>query len=181
MEHMHLVVNLANEKGGANSQPSVVPNTDIMIKINKALLISKRATLFYKEEYYKYAIELKVNGDYWVIFRRYSEIRDEHERMCKKSAALRKETFPPRGLFTSTDTFQMDRQQKLEQYLRTYIELALGDNIYDYSSSLKKAGSSDARREMTREHFTQTLAFFQETTEDKLNVQKLGWKYSDTF
>ena len=34
---------------------------------------------------------------------------------------------------------------------------------------------------MTREHFTHTLAFFQETTEDKLNVQKLGWKYSDTF
>lgn len=70
MEHMHLVVNLANESAN-DTKNYVVPNTGggIMLKINKALLISKRQNMFFNEEYYKYAIEIKVNNEYWVIFR----------------------------------------------------------------------------------------------------------------
>ena len=100
MEHMHLVVNLANDN--ANNQSGVIPNTDIILKINKALLISKRENMFFNEEYYKYAIEININGEYWVVFRRYSEIRDEHEKMIKKYAVLKKETFPPRNPFNKT-------------------------------------------------------------------------------
>ncbi len=100
MEHMHLVVNLANES--VNNQPSVISNTGVSLKINKALLISKRDKLFFNEEFYKYAIELTVNGVYWVVFRRYSEVREEHERMCKKHPTLKKESFPPRNPFNKT-------------------------------------------------------------------------------
>jgi len=100
MEHMHLVVNLANES--VNNQPSIISNTGVSLKINKALLISKRDKLFFNEEFYKYAIELNVNGVYWVIFRRYSEVRDEHERMSKKYPLLKKESFPSRNPFNKT-------------------------------------------------------------------------------
>lgn len=70
MEHMHLVVNLANESAN-DTKNNVVGGTGgaIKLKINKALLISKRQSIFFNEEYYKYAIEIKVNTDYWVIFR----------------------------------------------------------------------------------------------------------------
>lgn len=177
MEHMHLVVNLANDN--SNNQPSAIPNTGILLKINKALLISKRQNLFFNEEYYKYAIELKVNGDYWVIFRRFSEIRDEHERMSKKYPTLKKETFPPRSPFNKTDTFQIERQQKLENYLKNYIQAILGDAIYNFSSNLKTFGSADQPMRLNKETFCDRLNFFLETTEDKLNVQKLGWKSVD--
>ena len=112
MEHLHLCVNLSNESSTA--QVSVVPNTSILLKINKALHISNKQNILFGEEYYKYIIELKVNGEYWVLFRRYSELRDEHERMSKKYDALRKEPFPPRSPFNKTDSFQIERQQKLE-------------------------------------------------------------------
>jgi hypothetical protein len=177
MEHMHLVVNLANEKG--DSQSCAIPNSNISLKINKALLISKRENIFFNEEYYKYAIELKVGDEYWVIFRRYSEIRDENERMCKKNINLRRENFPPRSPFNKTDTFQIERQQKLESYLRNYIQIVFGDTLFSYSSTYKSPGSSDQTSKLDKEVFCEQLPFFRETAEDKLNVQKLGWKYSD--
>ena len=177
MEHMHLVVNLANET--TTTQTSVIPNTSIFLKINKALLISKKQNLFLNEEYYKYAVELKVNNEYWVIFRRYSEIRDEHDRMSKKFPALKKETFPPRSPFNKTDTFQIERQQKLEQYLKSYIQIVMGDSIFDYMPNVKVAGSSNKSSKLTKDEFCNALPFFVESTEDKLNVQKLGWKSSD--
>lgn len=177
MEHMHLVVNLANDNRG--NQISAIPNTGILLKINKALLISKRENVFFNEEYYKYAIELKVNGDYWVIFRRFSEVRDEHERMCRKYPTLKREPFPPRSLFNKTDTFQIERQQKLEIYLKSYIQIVLGDSIYNFSPNLKVPGRADQPTRMNREVFCEQLSFFTETTEDRLNVQKLGWKSVD--
>ncbi|CAF1082260.1 unnamed protein product [Brachionus calyciflorus] len=177
MEHMHLVVNLANES--SNRQASSIPNTGIYIKINKALLISKRQNIFLNEEYYKYAIEMKVNGEYWVIFRRFSEIREEHERMCKNCPNLRKEPFPPRSPFTKTDSFQIERQQKLEAYLKNYIQIVLGETIFLYMPHVKAPGQSDQTIKLTKSHFCDKLNFFQETTEDKLNVQKLGWKSFD--
>ena len=179
MEHMHLVVNLANDT--KNNQPSNVSNTGILLKINKALLISKRDKLFFNEEYYKYAIELKVNGQYWVIFRRYSEIRDEHERLKDKFPALKKETFPPRSPFNKTDTFQMERQQKLEQYLKSFITIVFGEDIYKYSSNLRAPGSPTSSAVLTKDVFCEHLTFFHETTEDQLNVQKLGWKSGAEF
>lgn len=91
MEHMHLVVNLSNDNSTISSTP--IPNTNIILKINKALLISRRQNMFFNEEFYKYAIEIKVGNEYWVIFRRYSEIREEHERMIKKFSALKQESF----------------------------------------------------------------------------------------
>jgi hypothetical protein len=173
MEHMHLCVNLANDT--ANNQPSAVSNTGILIKINKALFISRKQNLFFNEEYYKYAIELKVNGEYWVIFRRYSEIRDEHERMCKKYANLKKESFPPRSPFNKNDSFQIERQQKLQEYLKSLIEIVLGDNIYNFSPTLKSSKSPEAPVRLTKDMFCQLFPFFVESAEDKLNVQKLGW------
>lgn len=52
---MHLVVNLANEAAN-DTKNNVVGNTGgaIKLKINKALLISKRQNMFFNEEYYKY-------------------------------------------------------------------------------------------------------------------------------
>jgi hypothetical protein len=179
MEHMHLVVNLANDS--KNNQPSAVPNTSILLKINKALLISKRDKLFFNEEYYKYAIELKVNGQYWVVFRRYSEIRDEHERLRTKFPALNREAFPPRSPFNKTDTFQMERQQKLETYLKNFIMIVFGEDIYKYSSNLRAPGSPTTSTVLTKEIFCDRLTFFHETTEDELNVQKLGWKSGNEF
>lgn len=175
MEHLHLCVNFSNESSSTPS--SVIPNTSIYLKINKALLISQKQNVFLNEEYYKYAIELTVNGEYWVIFRRFSEVRDEHERMCKKYAALRKEPFPPRSPFNKTDTFQIERQQKLEQYLKAYIQIVLGDSVYDFMPDVKLATSSKTNTtKLTKDEFCNALPFFVESTEDKLNVQKLGWK-----
>lgn len=174
---MHLVVNLANES--SNRQASTIANTGIFIKINKALLITKRQNIFHNEEYYKYAIELKVNGEYWVIFRRFSEIRDEHERMCRMCPNLKKEPFPPRSLFTKTDSFQIERQQKLETYLKNYIQLVLGESLYQFMPNAKIPGQSDQTMKLTKSIFCERLNFFQESTEDKLNVQKLGWKSFD--
>lgn len=175
---MHLVVNLANES--SNRQASTIANTGIFIKINKALLITKHNNLFLpNEEYYKYAIELKVNGEYWVIFRRFSEIRDEHERMCKLCPNLKREPFPPRSLFNKTDSFQIERQQKLEIYLKNYIQIVLGESLYQFMPNAKIAGQSNQTIKLTKSIFCERLHFFEETTEDKLNVQKLGWKSFD--
>lgn len=181
MEHMHLVVNLSGEASGTNSSTNcAIANTGIMLKINKALLISKRINLFYNEEYYKYAIELKVNGEYWVIFRRFSEIKDEHERMSKLKPQLRREAFPPRSPFNKTDSFQIERQQKLELYLKNYIQTVLGDGIYNFSPNYKSAQSSSEKPiKLTKEVFCDLFSFFNETVEDTLNVQKLNWKSSD--
>lgn len=184
---MHLVVNLANETiTNGTSQSNVVGNTGISLKLNKALLISKPKNFLFNEEYYKYAIEIKINGQYWVIFRRFSEIRDEHERMMKKCPALKKESFPARSPFNKNDTFQMERQQKLEQYLRNFILVSLGDSLYEFSATHRavdsnvrpttsQAASAQPAR-LTKEVFCERLPFFQESTEDKLNVQKLNWK-----
>jgi hypothetical protein len=177
MEHIHLAVNFANES--SSNQISVIPNTSIFLKINKALLISKKEKAIFGEEFYKYAIELKINDESWCVFRRFSEIRDEHERMSKKYSNLRKETFPSRSPFNKTDSFQIERQQKLEQYLKTYIQTVLGDSIYDFMPNVKLAGSSNKQMKLNREEFCNALPFFIETTEDKLNVQKLGWKTAD--
>ena len=71
MEHMHLVVNLSGETSGSNASSTLntaIGDTGIMLKINKALLISKRQNLFFNEEYYKYAIEIKVNGKKKLIY-----------------------------------------------------------------------------------------------------------------
>jgi hypothetical protein len=41
--------------------------------------------------------------------------------------------------------------------------------------------SDQALVKFSKEVFCDHLGFFAETTEDKLNVQKLGWKTSDNF
>ncbi len=166
-----MCVNLSSEP----SQTPVIPSTSIFLRINKALLISKKQNTFLNEEYYKYAIELKVNSEHWVIFRRYSEVRDEHDRMSKKYPALKKEEFPPRSPFTKTDTFQIERQLKLEHYLKTYIQVVFGEAIYDFMPNVKVAGGSNKQLKLNKDEFCNALPFFVETTEDKLNVQKLGW------
>lgn len=179
---MHLVVNLSGEtSGSSNAVNCQIGDTGIMLKINKALLISKRQNLFFNEEYYKYAIELKIKNEYWVVFRRYSEIRDEHERMCKRTPMLKRETFPPRSPFNKTDTFQIERQQKLENYLKNYIQTVLGDDVYQFSSNFKTPNQADTKQptKLTKEVFCDLFSFFNETIEDRLNVQKLNWKSSD--
>jgi hypothetical protein len=77
------------------------------------LISSKQGSFFVNEEYYKYVIEIRVKKEQWIVFRRFSEIRDLHERMCKIYPALGKESFPNRALFNKTDSFQIERQQKL--------------------------------------------------------------------
>ncbi len=171
---------IGEQSGQQQQQNCQIASTGIMLKLNKALLISKKQNFFIQEEYYKYAIELKVNNEYWVIFRRYSEIRDEHERMCKKNSALKREQFPPRTPFNKTDSFQIERQQKLEIYLKNYIQTCLGDNIYQYSDTLKSSNTnSNVVLKMDKQTFCDLFNFFNETVEDKLNVQKLNWKSSD--
>lgn len=76
-------------------------------------MVKNRQNLLSNEEYFKYVIEIKVSGSHWIIFRRFSEIREEHERMCKIYPILLKEPFPGRTLFNKTDAFQIERQQKL--------------------------------------------------------------------
>jgi hypothetical protein len=170
MEHLHLCVNLSSEP----TQTPVIQNTSIFLRINKALLISKKQN-FLSEEFYKYAIEIKVNNERWIIFRRYSEVRDEHDRMVKKYPTLKREIFPPRSPFTKTDTFQIERQQKLESYLKTYIQVVFGESVYDFMPNVKVAGGSNNQLRLNKDEFCSALPFFVETTEDKLNVQKLGW------
>lgn len=95
---------------------------------------------------------------------------------------MKKEQFPPRSPFNKTDTFQIERQQKLEQYLKSLIQVAFADVIHDFSSNTKRLGAPDQPpTKLTKEVFCDHLGFFAETTEDKLNVQKLGWKNSDDF
>ena len=201
MEHMHLVVNLSNDSNSTQTrESSQIGSTGISLKLNKALLITKNKGILLSEEYYKYAIELKINGKYWVIFRRYSEVRDEHERMVKQVPSLKKLSFPPRSPFTKSDQFQMERQQKLEHYLRNFIELCLGDSIYDYSptqravpanvaagsrlsdstmasaTSHHSSSSPSSAAKLTKDAFCERFPFFRETTDDDFNVQKLNWK-----
>lgn len=74
----------------------------------------------------------------------------------------------------------MERQQKLEQYLKNYIQTVLGNNGNDFLSNYKTPGSPDQSTKMTKEKFTEIFNFFLETSEDILNVQKLGWKSNDS-
>lgn len=114
--------------------------------------------------------------------RRFSEIREEHEKALKKYPEIKKQEFPPRSPFNKTDTFQIERQQKLEQYLKSLIQIAFAEVIHDYSASTKRMGAADMPSgKMSKEVFCDHLGFFAETTEDKLNVQKLGWKSGDDF
>lgn len=100
--------------------------------------------------------------------------------MCRKNSALKREQFPPRTPFNKTDSFQIERQQKLEIYLKNYIQTCLGDNIYQYSDTLKSSNNnSNVVLKMDKQAFCDMFNFFNETVEDKLNVQKLNWKSSD--
>jgi hypothetical protein len=67
MDLNHLVVNSSNDW----RMVWQTTNGAIMIKMNKSFLVSDTQSQFFfrNEEYYKYAIELKVNNDYWVVFR----------------------------------------------------------------------------------------------------------------
>lgn len=114
--------------------------------------------------------------------RRFSEIREEHEKALKKFPEIKKAEFPPRSPFNKTDTFQIERQQKLEQYLKSLIQVALTDIIHDFSASTKRMGAPDTPpNKLNKDTFCDQLSFFAETTEDRLNVQKLGWKSGDDF
>lgn len=64
MEHMHLVVNLSGDISSSNPSNNAINDSGIFLKLNKALLISKRHSILLNEEYYKYAIELTVNGGF---------------------------------------------------------------------------------------------------------------------
>jgi hypothetical protein len=75
----------------------------------------------------------------------------------------------------------MERQQKLEQYLKNYIQTVLASNGNDFLSNYKTPGGSPSQLpKMTKEKFVEIFNFFLETSEDILNVQKLGWKSNDS-
>ena len=83
-------------------------------------MLIKNKSVLSNDEYFKYIIEIKVMNSNWIIFRRFSEIKNEHERMCKTYPALLKEPFPARTFFNKTDAFQIERQQKLVSYFSIF-------------------------------------------------------------
>lgn len=164
MERIRLVSNLSEKKEWKNCQ---VGDTGIMLRINKALSISKPKNFFLTDEYFKYVIELKINNEYWIVFRRYSEILKEHERMCKLRPTLQLEPFPPKSIFNKSDTFQFERQKKLEIYLKNYIQIVLGENMHNFS---------DKSLRLTKNIFCKLFIFFNETLEDKHYCRKFNFK-----
>lgn len=161
MEHFHVVVGLVNE----TNEPwaCVVPNTDgqVSLKISKAILESTPENWIFKNEFFTYAIELKVGDDYWTIFRRFSQIREEHKRMLKCSTwrnEAKKLTFPTRAVFNKSDEFQIRRQRALEIYLKSLIGMTIGRNN---SARFSKAS------------FCEYLRFFEPNAIDAQYVERL--------
>lgn len=147
----------------------IVPSTSeqVFIKIKKPILqTAKPENWIFKDEHFKYEIELNVGNDYWTIYRRFSDIRKEHNRLLEKATFredLRNIEFPPLALFTKHTDFQRKRIKELEIYLRKMVSLAMYENkMTNYS----------------KDSFCQYLRFFESNVEDEeyKSQLKMTWK-----
>ena len=100
-------------------QTSSCKTLGISIEINNSFLFGKKTW----DEHYEYAIEIKINDEYWKIFRRFNKIRQLHEKMCKLYPSLNCLVFPIR-YFPNL----MIRQIQLEHYLKCFIEILINDS-----------------------------------------------------
>ena len=100
-------------------QTSSCRTLGISLEINDSILVGKKSW----DEHYEYHIEIKINEEYWRIFRRFNKIRHLHEKMTKLYPSLNRLVFPIR-YFPNL----IDRQLQLEHYLRCFLEILLNDS-----------------------------------------------------
>lgn len=98
---------------------------NIQIEINESFLFGKKSW----DEHYEYLIEIRINEEYWYIFRRYSKIRQLHDQMCLLYPSLNRLVFPMRLMFNLMDKQRLiERQSQLEHYLNCFLEILLNDS-----------------------------------------------------
>lgn len=94
------------------------------MEINRTHAFGKK----FRDEHFEYEIEIKLGEDEnWSIFRRYSKIRELHERMCVAYPSLSRLVFPMKWMFNSSEHNLVLRQMQLEAYLILFLEIMLVD------------------------------------------------------
>lgn len=171
----------------------------IQLEINESFLFGKKSW----DEHYEYLIELRINDEYWYIFRRYSKIRQLHEQMCLLYPSLNRLVFPMRLVFNLTDKQRLlERQSQLEHYLNCFLEILLNDpncplcvenfvndkqvsnsismtslNSFLYSSSVVSTSSNGyINTGINRNMLCSFCPFFEKTPHDINNANKLNVK-----
>lgn len=130
----------------------------ISVEITEAVLFTNKNKMIGNDEHFEYLIDIKLNAntmneqaDHWCIFRRYSKIRQLHDKFIQLYPSLNCLVFPSRLIFNQSEKSLIDRQYQLEHYLKCFIEILLNDTtspIYflanSHSSDLVQSLTSDS-------------------------------------
>ncbi len=159
---------------------SVCKLLGIQLNINGSILIGKKTW----DEHYEYAVSVKVNEDSWLIFRRYSKMRELHEKMCLLYPSLHRLVFPTRHVLkTSTDKHLIERQLQLEHYMRCFLEIVLNEPSCPLSrhhspvssvlnNSISSSNSSLNQPYINKAKLCSICPFFEQTSNDLLLLNK---------
>ncbi|ELU12641.1 hypothetical protein CAPTEDRAFT_218941 [Capitella teleta] len=91
------------------------------------------------DAYHVYQVYVRVRDDEWNIYRRYSEFHDLHSQLKKKHPSATSFEFPKKKTLGSKDPKLVEnRRQKLQQYLRSVVNLVLHFN-QDLSAQVSRA------------------------------------------
>jgi hypothetical protein len=93
----------------------------ISIEVNDLVHVGKTAW----NEHWEYIIEVKVAAESWLILRRFSRIRELHDKMCILYPSLNRMVFPTRFVFNNVRL--LDRKMQLEHYLKCFLEILIND------------------------------------------------------
>jgi len=161
----------------------------IQLNINGSVLIGKKTW----DEHYEYALSVKVNEESWLIFRRYSKMRELHEKMCLLYPSLHRLVFPMRHVLkTSTDKHLIERQLQLEHYLRCFIEIILNEPSCPLSrhhspassvlnNSISSSNSSLNQPFINKAKLCSICPFFEQSSNDLLLLNKFQFNNQNSF
>lgn len=93
----------------------------ISVEINDLLRVVDKPW----QDHWEYMIEMRVNSDSWLILRRYSRIRELHEKMSIVYPSLNRIVFPIRYYLNNGRL--LDRKMQLEHYLKCFLEVLVND------------------------------------------------------
>lgn len=130
------------------------------------------------DAHHLYQIYIRIDDEEWNIYRRYSQFNKLNLLMCKSYPELENFDFPKKKMFGKKDIkFVEDRRHKLQEYLRTLINICISNHTELTSNSSKlqlvkvipffgeKFGGSDEKKNNKKEnapkspHYTGLVSF----------------------
>lgn len=180
-----------------NIKPSVIYRLGIELDFLYYILNSKSTF----DEHHEYAIQIRVDQEKWIIYRRYNKLRELHQKMSQSYPILKRLAFPNRKLiFNRGEKFLNERKMQLEHYLRCFLELLINDSncpLNEYaisttanvsnlitnsstSNAIAASLSSSSINNLTNNHKTNSISYNNRLTKYKLCIFCPFFQQNDT-